>query len=352
MASPLTIEEIASLAHVSRSTVSRVLNDHPNVRAEVRERVLATIREHNYAPRAAARNLASNRTQSICFLFSTTTPTLFHDPFMSLVMQGIMTTATERGYFVVVSMVNQDQEQAFYSKVLRSRTFDGLILLTGPIDDPLLPHLLRDQFPFVLCEKHAYLQHVSWVEIDNRGASYGAVRHLLHLGHRRIATITGPLSLSSGCERRDGYKQALLESGIGIAPELIVEGNYAQDGGYKGMQQLMRLPNPPTAVYVASDLMAIGAIRAIRSAGLRVPEDIAVVGFDDLPITELTDVPLTTVHQPIVDIGATAARILLDQLEHQDFTPVHEHLPTHLVVRESCGATLQAAPQGKEVVPT
>ncbi|KPV53692.1 hypothetical protein SE17_08170 [Kouleothrix aurantiaca] len=341
MSQSLTIEEIASLAQVSRSTVSRVLNEHPNVRASVRERVLQVISEQNYAPRAAARSLANNRTQSLCFLFPNKTSSVFEDPFFAMLMQGMLEVANRRGYFVMLSAVAPDMEQDFYRKVLRSRPFDGLIMLASVEDDPLLPMLLRDRMPFVLCERHPYLRNVSWIEIDNRESAREAVLHLLKLGHRRIGTITGPLNTSSGVERRDGYKQALLEHGIGIAPELIIEGDYHPDGGFAGMQRLLQLPDPPTAMFIASDLMAIGAMRALRAAGLRVPHDTAIVSFDDLPAARFADVPLTTVHQPIRDIGLNATDILIDQLEQQDFTPTFRRMPTKLIIRDSCGASLR-----------
>ena len=341
MSQSLTIEEIASLAQVSRSTVSRVLNEHPNVRASVRERVLQVISEQNYAPRAAARSLANNRTQSLCFLFPNKTSNVFEDPFFAMLMQGMLEVANRRGYFVMLSAVTPDMEQDFYRKVLRSRPFDGLIMLASVEDDPLLPMLLRDHIPFVLCERHPYLRNISWIEIDNRESAREAVLHLLKLGHRRIGTITGPLNTSSGVERRDGYKQALLEHGIGIAPELIVEGDYHPDGGFAGMQRLLSLPDRPTALFIASDLMAIGAIRALRAAGLRVPHDMAIVSFDDLPAAHFADVPLTTVHQPIRDIGLNATDILIDQLERQDFAPIFRRMPTKLIIRDSCGALLR-----------
>jgi LacI family transcriptional regulator len=341
MTQSLTIEEIAALAQVSRSTVSRVLNDHPNVRPMVRDRVLQVIRENNYAPRAAARSLASNRTHSIGVLFPVGLTNLFHDPFFALLVQGIMEGANRRGYFVMLSMVAADKEQEFYTKILRSRPYDGLIMPVHLIDDPVLPLLLKDHIPLVLCDRHPYLQHVSWVEIDNREGARQAVLHLLRLGHRRIATIAGPLELAAGLERRDGYKQALLENAVRIDPDLIVQGDFNQESGFTGAQTLLSLPKPPTAIFAANDNMANGALRAIRAAGLRVPQDIALVGFDDLPFARLTDVPLTTVRQPVVEVGAAASEILIDQLEQQDFAPIHRRLPLDLIVRDSCGAALR-----------
>ncbi|KAB8143842.1 LacI family transcriptional regulator [Chloroflexia bacterium SDU3-3] len=347
----LTIEEIATLAQVSRSTVSRVLNNHPNVRAAVRERVMQVIQEHNYAPRAAARSLASNRTHSIGVLVpSMMSEAVFHDPYLSVAMHGMITAASRRGYFVMISMLTVDMQQGFYARVLRGRPFDGLIMIGNQIDEPMLPSLLRDQIPLVLCERHPYLRNLSWVDIQNQECAYIAVRHLLSLGHRRVATITGPLYTASGCDRRDGYKQALLEQAIPIDPDLIVAGDYAQDKAAAAMQLLLALPQPPTAVFAANDMMALGAIRAIRAAGLRVPEDIAIVGFDDISAPVIADIGLTTIRQPVSEVGMAAANLLIDQLESQEISPAYRYLPTELVIRESCGAHLHGAGKEKGVL--
>jgi LacI family transcriptional regulator len=343
MAQSLTIEEIASLAHVSRSTVSRVLNDHPNVRSSVRDRVLQVIHEHNYAPRAAARSLANNRTQSIGVLFPPSVGDIFHDPFFPILVQGIMEASNRRGYFVMLSTLTFETQHEFYTKVLRSRPFDGLILLASRLDDPLLPFLLKDRIPLVLCDRNAQFQDVSWIEIDNYGSARQAVLHLARLGHRRIATITGPLTIGAGCDRREGYIEAMREYVGEVDPALIVAGDFLQESGFSAMQRLLNLPNRPTAVFAASDLMAIGALRAIRAAGLRVPHDIALVGFDDLPFASFADVPLTTIRQPISEIGAAAADLLIDQIEQQDFRPAHRQIETQLIIRDSCGATLRQA---------
>ncbi len=342
MPSSLHIEQIAELAGVSRSTVSRVLNNHPSVRPEVRQRVQRVIDENGYAPRAAARSLASRRTQVVGLLIPRSAGTIFSDPFFGSVIQGVAEAVQKRSYFLMLSMMTADMEPGFYNRILKGGHFDGLIMLSSDIDDPILPLLIRDQMPLVLIGCHPFFQNVASVDVDNRAGAREGVVHLIKLGHRRIGTITGPLHMVAGLERRDGYKQALLEAGIPIVPELIVTGDFTQESGYQRMRELLALPVRPTAVFIASDTMSVGALRAIHEAGLNIPEGIAVVSFDDLPVASYANPPLTTVYQPIVQLGASAVELLIDGFDDPQRRLAQIRLPTHLVVRASCGATRYA----------
>lgn len=338
MMSALTIEEIAEIAQVSRSTVSRVLNNHPSVRPEVRDRVLRIIEEQNYAPRAAARSLASSRTNVIGLLIPRSAAFIFADPFFPQVIQGITEASTSAGYFLMLSMVTADMEQGFYHRILRARQFDGVVMLSSDVDDPILPLLIRDEMPLVLIGRHPYFQDLTWVDVDNRAAARAAVRHLIGLGHRRIATITGAQKMMAGADRRDGYKQALLEAGLEIDPQMIVEGYFTQEGGYAAMAHLLRLQARPTAVFIAGDTMAFGALRAVHAAGVRVPDDVALVSFDDLPHAAFTTPTMTTMRQPIAELGAAAVQLLLERIREPGRSPSQTLLAAQLVVRESCGA--------------
>ncbi len=334
----LTIEEIADLADVSRSTVSRVLNNHPSVRPSVRARVQQVIQENRYAPRAAARSLASRRTNVVGLLIPRSAATIFSDPFFPHVIQGITETCSNRGYFLLLSMVTAEREHDFYERVLRGRHVDGLIMMSSDIDDPILPMLIRDASPLVLVGRHPYLADVSSADVENRDGAVQAVRHLIDLGHRRIAVITGPLYMVAAMDRRDGYKQALAEAAIQIRPELIVESDFTQHGAYAAMRQILQLPERPTAVFAGSDVMAAGALRAVHEVGLRVPEDMSLVSFDDLPFASILTPPLTTVHQPLHELGAAAADLLLNRLaQPDDHQPNQVRLPTTLMIRQSSG---------------
>lgn len=334
----LTIEEIAELADVSRSTVSRVLNNHPSVRPEVRARVQQVIQEQRYSPRAAARSLASRHTDAVGLLIPRSAAAIFADPFFPHVIQGITETCSKRGFFLMLSMVTAEREQDFFERVVAGRHVDGLIMLSSDIDDPILPLLIRDATPLVLVGRHPYLRDVSSADVDNQDGAAQAVRHLIELGHRRIATITGPLNMAAAMDRRDGYKQALAAAAIPIRPELIVEGDFTQSGGYRAMQRLLEMAAPPTAVFAASDPMAAGALRAVHEAGLQVPADISLASFDDLPLAAMITPGLTTVHQPLFELGARAADLLLNRLDQSaEQPPGHARLTTELVVRESTG---------------
>jgi LacI family transcriptional regulator len=333
----LTIEDIATLARVSRSTVSRVLNEHPGVRSTVRDRVLRVIREQNYAPLAAARSLAGSRSDTIGFLMTRSPSESFVDPFISSIVQAVCRTSTQLGFVPMVVMLTTDMEPRFFNRVLRGRHFDGIIMQSSDVDDPILPLLIKDGGPLVVIGRHPYFQDITYVDLENRERAHEAVAHLVGLGHRRIALINGKLQMEAAQARRDGYKQALLEAGIRIAAELMVEGFYSESAAYHAMLHLLGIPDPPTAVFAASDIMASGALRAIRHRGLHVPEDIAVVGYNDLPLASYTTPSLTTVHQPAGTMGAEAVKLLTQHIKDQRRVE-SVRVAGRLVVRESSGA--------------
>jgi LacI family transcriptional regulator len=349
----LTIQDIASLAGVSRSTVSRVLNSQPGVKRRVRERVMQVIQDHNYTPQAAARTLAIARSDSIGVLIPRSAAASLADPFIATMIQALFESSAQQGYFAMVAMMTADRETGFYDRILRGRHFDGVIMFSSDIDDPILPLLIKDGSPLVLIGRHPYFENVAWVDVENREGAREAVSHLLSLGHRRIGMINGQLQMESALARRDGYKQALLEHGLAIDPELLVEGFYSPPAAYQAMLTLLDLPRPPTAIFAASDTMAAGALNAIRDRGFRVPEDIAVVGYDDLTIAGPSTPPLTTVRQPVEDMSVHAVRLLVEQIRGNT-SPGSVRLSAKLVVRESTvrggGATQDGVKGGSVLV--
>jgi LacI family transcriptional regulator len=351
----LTIEHIASLAEVSRSTVSRVLNNHPSVRPNVRERVLQVIREQNYTPQAAARSLASARTDTIGLLIPRSAAFSLADPFIAGMIQALFEASAQQGYFVMLAMLTADMEPSFYERILRGRHFDGVIMFSSDIDDPILPLLIKDGGPMVLIGRHPYFLNVVSVDVENREGAREAVAHLIAHGHRRIGLINGQLEMEAAQARRDGYKQALLESGIVIQPELMVDGFFSEEAAHLAMLKLLDLPQPPTAVFAASDGMAIGAVHAIRQRGLAVPENVALIGYDDGPLAAYATPPLTSVHQPIRDMGAHAVRLVVEQIRGTG-PATSVRIRTHLMVRESCGGvaghSVSAKPARKEGLST
>lgn len=342
-----TLEKVAKLAGVSRSTVSRVINDHPNVRPETRELVWRAIRESGYQPHAVARSLVTSRTQIIGMIIPETVPKLFTDPFFPLLLRGATEACNAHHYQLLLSLFdNPAGREEMYQRVLRNGYVDGVIVASASLDDPLIPALLRDDIPFVSVGRYPN-EKVHYVDVDNIGGAQMAVEHLIRLGHQRIATITGPLDMVSGQDRLEGYRQALKAHRIPVEEELIVEGDYTENGGMVAMQRL--LSAAPDAVFVASDMMTIGALKAIRQADRQVPQDIALVSFDDVPIASAIEPTLTTVRQPIESMGSMAIEVLLSILEgsSQKEAPVHRIiLPTELVIRASCGSTL-SRPNGR-----
>jgi LacI family transcriptional regulator len=334
-----TLEEVAKLAHVSRSTISRVINNHPNVRPETKERVWQAIRDSGYQPHAVARSLATNRTQIIGMLIPEAVTTLFTDPFFPLLLRGATEACNAHKYQLMLSLFTApaDQEE-MYRRVLRGGYLDGVIVASASLSDPLIPNLLRDQARFVSVGRYP-AESIYYVDGDNVGGARMAVEHLIRLGHKRIATITGRLDSTAGQDRLEGYRQALQAHSVAPKEELIVEGDFTESSGTLGMQQL--LSASPSAVFAASDMMAIGVLKALRQAGLQAPDDIALVGFDDIPAASVIEPALTTVRQPIERMGSMAVELLLSVLGNSSEEAALAHriiLPTELVIRDSCGS--------------
>ena len=232
----------------------------------------------------------------------------------------------------------KEDEEKIFPRVSRKSLLDGVLVQSGHHGDQwIIGHLVDANIPLVVIGRPFRSDNVSYIDIDNINASYNAVSHLIRLGHKRIGAITGPAASTVGIDRKAGFIKALTERDVDINESLIIEGDFTEASGYHAMKQL--LAAKPDAIFAASDIMAIGAMRATRDAGLNIPGDVAFVGFDDLPIATLSDVQLTTVRQPVVQFGTKAVEVLIDLIENGMNPPRHIIMETELVIRESCGAS-------------
>ena len=334
----LTIEDIAKKANVSRSTVSRVLNGKANVSDDTRQRILDVINATGFRPHAAARTLASRHSDMIGLILPHNPSTFFTDPYFSHLIKGVAQACNNYAYTLALFLVESENSQAtLFPRVSRNGLLDGIIIQSGHHGDQTIIHkLAQTNLPMIVAGRPLHEDNLNYVDIDNVAASKKAVEHLIKLGRKRIGTITGPLGSTAAIDRLEGYRNALINAGMEINQELIITSDFTEAGGFTAFKKMF-FANPD-ALFAANDSMAVGAIHAAREAGLSVPDDLAVVGFDDLPIAYVTDINLTTIHQPVVEFGITAVTALIDIISHGPKRREHIYLDTELVIRDTCGA--------------
>ncbi|MEM1095576.1 MAG: LacI family DNA-binding transcriptional regulator [Bacteroidota bacterium] len=339
----ITIDDVAALAHVSRSVVSRVLNNHPNVSAAARARVEKVIREHNYRPSSVARSLASDRTYELCVMAPRRSNEVLSSGYWALVLLGVSAGSLQRGYFASISLVSPDMEGQIFDRITR-HAFDGYILIAHDVTAIVADALQGSPKPILLVGQDPEFPNLHSIDIDNWTGGYLAGQHIAQLGYAHIGMMLGPEEAKETIDRRAGFEQALQEAGLSVTPGYQAYCHYSWETGYIVMQEWIASGQCPRAVFCTSDVKATGALRALHEAGLRVPEDVAVVGFDDLPASAYSVPALTTVHQPIYEKGVRAAHMLIDMVEGKRITDIHLNLPPHLVVRQTCGGTASSAP--------
>jgi LacI family transcriptional regulator, galactose operon repressor len=341
-----TSADVADLAGVSRTTVSFVLNDRSDVKIpeETRRRVLDAAEQLGYHAHAPARQLAGGRSHVIALVLRQSPEQIASDAVLAETLRGLASAARSGGFRVMVEPLAPDGVDATYAALLRAQHADGLVISGPRVDDPDLLELVRDGFPIVLQGTLPDVD-VTSIDVDNVAGARGAVEHLISLGHRRIACITNaPLVYTAAQERLTGYREALRAAGVRDAEELIGEAAFDAASGHAAMAALLARTTFD-AVFVASDVVALGAIGALREAGLRVPGDVSVVGFDDIPLAAYFDPPLTTVRLPAFELGQAAGRALLDRIADRA-VPVRTLLPTELIVRASTAPSSKASATG------
>jgi DNA-binding LacI/PurR family transcriptional regulator len=340
MVKRVTSQDVADAAGVSRTTVSLVLNNVTGVQIseETRTRVRESAIKLGYVPNAAARALASRRAQIFGLLLTRRPHHIASDLFLSQILDGLIETAHKNDTRLLIDIVQPEHQEAEYLELVRAKRIDGLILSGPRSDDQALHALAKDGFPTVLIGQLPGTNFHS-VDVDNRAAARSAVAHLIKLGHKQIACITNAKpTYTASIERLMGYRDALEIGGIPYDEKLVRYGDFDLESGFTQMSDLLYSTTPPTATFIASDTVALGAMAAIRKRGLRIPEDIALVGFDDLPLASYTSPPLTTIHLPALELARQAGEMLVQLLGGKKTRQKHVILETHLVVRESCGA--------------
>jgi DNA-binding LacI/PurR family transcriptional regulator len=312
------------------------MNGNGHVAAETRDRVLAAAEALGYQPRASARGLALNSTETIAIVFP-----YISGPYFSEIIHGVETEARRNDYHLLVYTVSFGPGDESFLPLLPARS-DGMILADHAVSEEYLRELVRRDVPFVVLGDGVEGLPMNAIRPENRGGSHEAALHLIDHGYRRIACIAGPWGSDHSAERLQGYAEALAERGLAYDGRYVVRGDFREDSGRDAMLRLLELPAPPDAVLAGNDLMAIGAMGAIRSRGLRIPEDVALIGFDDIRMVAYLEPPLTTVRQPLFEMGALAMRLLLRHIQDDTLPPEMVDLPTQLVVRRSCGCESHA----------
>lgn len=326
-----SIKDVAAQAGVSVATVSRVLNSHPSVSPDARTRVLAAVDALGYRPNAVARSLRTDQTRTLGLVISDVL-----NPYFTELARFVEEEARALGYSVIIGNADERPElQDHHVRTLLDRRIDGLLVSPADGDSPLMADVARAGTPMVFVDRWMPGVDVPVVRADGRQAIRDLVAHLYALGRRRLAIIAGPAATTTGDERVEAFREALRAHELGLPEVYIGQGDFQADSGRRVTERFLALPEPPEIVFAADNLMALGALDAIRAAGLRVPQDIGLAAFDDIPWFVHTDPPITAIAQPTGELGRAAVRALVDIVEGR--SPQSVTLPARLVVRRSCG---------------
>jgi LacI family transcriptional regulator len=333
---------VAKLAEVSVGTVSNVLNGISSVKKGVRQRVLSAIEELDYHPNRAARSLAGGRSHTFAFIL----PDICN-PFFPEMVRGAMESANQASFDVFLANIDNDpQKEINYIDSFVKRGVDGLIIATSDLSSKQSKHISALSIPVVIVDRELPGLSRDLVMVDNYDCAYQAADHLLDLGHRHIGVILGPEQTMTTRTRLKGARDALQEAGL-FDPGLVRYGSYSIDSGHEAMRAIMRKGGQLSAVFCANDLLAIGAIKAVQESGLKVPVDVSVIGIDDIMLSSLVNPALTTIRQPTFDLGAMAAKLLIQRIQDND-AGVHRKviLPGELIIRNSTGPLKGSASNG------
>lgn len=327
----MTIEEIAKLAGVSKTTVSRVINNKPDVNPDTRKRILGLIEQYDFQPNAFAKAISLQKSHNIGLIIPHEAEYIFSNQFYVEVMRGVSTEVNKRGYYLLICYPHDHN----YVDIYKQKRVDGFILMSpGSFHKNIIESLNEANAPFVATAKIPGEKRMVYVDVDNYYGATLVIEHLISLGHRKIGFIGKP-TLASSQDRMSGYKDTLEKHGITYDESLVrISENSSIKGGFDAMSQLLKNQNRPTSVFCTNDLMALGAINSVKQNGLSVPEDISIAGFDDIPLAEYINPPLTTVRQPAYEKGIRATKMLIQYLEKKT-KPKSVNLDVELVIRKS-----------------
>lgn len=329
-----TMKDVALKAKVSTATVSRALMNPDKVSQATRNRVEKAAREVGYLPQPMGRNVKRNESRTILVIV----PDIC-DPFFSEIIRGIEVTAANHGYLVLIGdCAHQNQQEKTFIDLIITKQIDGMLLLGSRLPFDASIEEQRNLPPMVMANEFAPELELPTVHIDNLTAAFDAVNYSYEQGHKRIGCIAGPEEMPLCHYRLQGYVQALRRCGIMVDPQYIARGDFTFEAGSKAMQQLLDLPQPPTAVFCHSDVMALGALSQAKRQGLKVPEDLSIIGFDNIDLTQFCDPPLTTIAQPRYEIGREAMLLLLDQMQGQHVGSGSRLMDCELIIRGSTRA--------------
>ena len=339
--SPVTIVDVAREAGVSFATVSRVINNKAGVRADKREAVLRAMTRLGYVANQQARSLAGGRSHIVGVLVQD-----LGTSYMGAIIRGIDQALDQAQYDLMLYTTHRRKtKESAYVAALTRGLADGLLLVLPTHASTYLDSLIRQGFPYMLVDHQGSGDYRRSVGATNFQGAYDATRHLIELGHRRIGHIAGTAALGCAQDRVAGYRAALNAAGLPADPALIAQGDFFQPSGFGGADRLLALPDRPTAIFAANDDMAFGVLEAARLRGLSIPADLSVIGFDDVPQTSIIHPPLTTVRQPLEQMGRVAAERLLELIEDPELTVGRVVLPTELIVRHSTCPPAAAPPR-------
>jgi DNA-binding LacI/PurR family transcriptional regulator len=336
-----TLKDVAKKSGVSLGTTSAVINNNSWVRESTRQRVLKAIEELNYKPNQSARNLRLRKTHTIGLIVPDIT-----NPFFPQIIRSIDTSIRKHGYLAILCDSNEDFEIGLDNFItLLDKQVDGIIFIGGVVREQELAKYLKDiKTKIVVIEKEYEIPEIDIVCVNARMGGYDATKHLLNLGYETVGAITGPLTnenYRASFGRYKGYQLALSENNISLDPSLVKESDFTYHGGYLAMREFFKDSVQIRAIFAFNDLMALGAMEAIKEKGLRIPEDIAVVGYDDIPEASYSSPALTTVQLPKKQLGETAVEILMDKMRNKEDMPVKRVFQTKLIIRNSCGINLE-----------